>query len=231
MSKRMRPSRFRLPSPVEQAAIFKNTVNLPSVSFGIWQSEIHKLNVPVDPPYTISRNFYAIPSHMDFTQDLSAFPLRNVLIIDDEQAIHTLYQTALQPDTGDASSDHRDSAEPADVSVRPIVNFTLHHALSGEEGLRICQNLDARRTPPQLAFVDMRMKDWDGVETIQQLRNFDPRLSFVVVTGFPDHALEEVGRRLGAVPIQVFAKPVPCEQLYQTTFSLVSRWNRLHGDC
>ncbi len=166
---------------------------------------------------------------MDFPRDLSNFRYRNILLIDDEPAIHEVYATYLRPDTESQNTNVENGQTVVD-SKRVVYNFNLYDAYDGEEALRICKNQTKRNFPLQMAFVDMRMKGWDGIETVRQLHDFDPRMSFVIVTGFPQDTQQQVEERLGAAALQILAKPVSMEELYGAAYSLTGRWNRLHGD-
>lgn len=162
--------------------------------------------------------------------DLSGLSYRNVLVVDDEPAIHQMFSACLQPDQGEATlTSDRDGDILVDAP-KHIYDFHVHAALSGEEALSLCKRRAALKSPIQLAFVDMRMRGWDGIDTILNLREFDPRLNFVLVTGFPEPTRQQAEERLGAAPLQIFPKPVKLEEIYNTAFALVKRWNRLHGD-
>lgn len=162
-------------------------------------------------------------------RDLSSLKFRNVLIVDDQPEIHEMYQHALAPEPEpEPSIDAR-----GDIVIEPAkesFNFALHSALSGPEALERVKHQEARRSPIQLAFIDMKMSEWNGVETIRQLNNFDPRISFVIVTGFPQAAQEELMTQLGAVAFRILPKPFDLAEIYEISYSLVSRWNRLHVD-
>ncbi|MDQ8185198.1 response regulator [Pelagicoccus sp. SDUM812002] len=167
---------------------------------------------------------------MKSLHDLTSLRYRNVLIIDDEPAIHQMFSTCLQPDSDQEETSLSTAGEQMVDIKKRIYNFIVHSALSGEEALELCKTQRKYNAPIQMAFVDMRMKGWNGVETIKQLLDFDHRMNFVIMTGFPDDTRDKVEEHLGAAPLQIFAKPTNLEQIYDAAYSLTSRWNRLHGD-
>lgn len=167
---------------------------------------------------------------MEAPYDLSEFRYRNILVVDDEPAMHQMFTCCLQPGAAEEEPSYSHDGEVLVDTPKVINDFNVYSALSGEEGLSLCKAQSKGNSPIQLAFVDMRMKGWDGIETIQHMMDNDPRMSFVIITGFPDDTREKAGQRLGAAPIQIFGKPVKLEELYNTAYAMTKRWNRLHGD-
>lgn len=167
---------------------------------------------------------------METPYDLSSLRYRNVLIVDDEPSIHMMFATCLSPEEVDDGIDYDSDGEILVGSKKAIYNFNVHSAFSGEEALSACKTQANYNAPIQMAFVDMRMSGWDGIETIKQIMEFDPRMSFVIITGFPDDTRDKVEERLGAAPLQIFPKPVQLEELYQSAYMLTKRWNRLHAE-
>ncbi len=174
----------------------------------------------------------ADPDHnaMDTPHDLSALRYRNILIVDDEPTMHLMFETCLRPDTSDEEVSTNANGDVMIDSKRAIYNFNVHSALSGEDSISVAKTQANYNAPIQLAFVDMRMSGWDGIETIQNLMDFDHRMSFVIITGFPEDTRNQVEERLGAAPLQIFPKPTKLDELYQTAYQMTSRWNRLHAD-
>ncbi len=167
---------------------------------------------------------------MKMPHDLSAFRYRNILIVDDEPAMHLMFETCLRPDDSDSEVTTDANGDVIVDTRKAIYNFNVHCACSGEEALSLTKSLVHRNIPIQTAFVDMRMSGWDGIETIHQLMEFDHRMSFAIITGFPDDTRNKVGERLGAAPLQIFSKPADLEALYENAYQMTARWNRLHAD-
>ena len=165
---------------------------------------------------------------MPYPEDLSPLQNRRILVIDDEKAMHEMFTSLFQPGEPETEKQLDSEGNILVSAPKKIYNFDLHFATSGEEGLSLAKALQQQHAPAQLAFVDMKLPKWDGIRTIEELYNFDPRMSFIMVTGFPDRAREAVAERLGAMPLQVFPKPFDFAQLYQSAHGLVKRWNRLH---
>jgi len=85
---------------------------------------------------------------------------KNILVIDDEAAVRTVFARALN-------------------------EYAVETAATGEEGIA-----KALRYKPDLAFVDLKMPGIDGVETLQRLQNLYNELPVYIVTGFAREYME-----------------------------------------
>jgi len=166
---------------------------------------------------------------MEMPCDLAAFSHRNILVVDDEPSIHEMYRCFLQPKEESRYSVSDDGEVMVD-SKKAVYNFNVFCVDSGQQALDACKTQGRRKAPIQMAFVDMRMPGWDGVETVKHLMEYDPRITFVIVTGVPDEAWDEIERRIGAARIQVIGKPSKGEEIYRTAYLMTKSWNRLHDD-
>ena len=105
--------------------------------------------------------------------------------------------------------------------------FDIDSAHQGQEGLALLRaSLDADR-PYALAFVDMRMPPgWDGLETIQELWNVDPRLHIVICTAHSDYSWDEVLGKLGVEDrLIILKKPFDHIEVAQLASALSARWD------
>ena len=64
-------------------------------------------------------------------------------------------------------------------------------AASGKEALEI-----ARKQKVYAAVVDMKMPEMDGLETITKLKEIDPEITTVLLTGFGDEKVSEAAKAL-----------------------------------
>ena len=80
--------------------------------------------------------------------------------------------------------------------------------------------------PYALAFVDMRMPGWDGVQTIEQIWRIDPLVQLVICTAYTDHPWDQVMARLDVRDrLLVVKKPFDVIEVGQLTRSLTAKWN------
>ena len=140
--------------------------------------------------------------HTDHLSHLSS----RVLVIDDNEAIHSDFRKTLSSRRSTASRAPDLAAlemelfdEPASKVEHAQVQFEVDCANQGEEGYRkVVKALEDRR-PYSTAFVDMRMPPgWDGVETIEHLWRADPELQVVICSAYSDYSWAEMVERLGA---------------------------------
>lgn len=108
---------------------------------------------------------------------------RRVLVIEDEPGIRSFAVRALRS-----------------------AGFTVDQAAAGREGLRI-----ARRDPPDVVLLDLRLPDLHGEEVLWHLRRDQPGQAVVVWSATADRAAEHRCLALGARTC--LRKPVPLAEL------------------
>lgn len=87
-------------------------------------------------------------------------------------------------------------------------------AATGNEALRLLS-----LSPYDLVFLDLRLPDMDGLQVLQQIRNYDPKLPVILFTayGSMDSALKAM--HLGAT--DYLLKPIDPDQLISRTKSVL----------
>lgn len=149
---------------------------------------------------------------------------RTTLVVDDEMAIHEMYDVFLRPDPEEPRYlANTQTKEPAETR-----NFKVLHAAGGEEAIRVAENQAKKGKSIQVAFVDLKMQPIDGIETIKKLNEIDPRTLFVIVTGFANQAMEELAKSLGALPVQILGKPFSPAEIHTLATELCSQWSHSH---
>jgi len=158
---------------------------------------------------------------------MSPPPNRRILLIDDTPSIHEDFRRIL---SGTGATSEIDAAEEAlfgEVNgSADVACFDVDSAHQGREGLeRVRESLEANR-PYALAFVDMRMPPgWDGVETIREIWNVDPRLQIVICTAHSDYSWDEVLGHLGVEDrLLILKKPFDNIEVAQLASALTAKW-------
>ncbi len=173
--------------------------------------------------------------------DLSNLENRSILLIDDNHSIHRDYKAVLCPEQYDGKDERLDELEDmlfseVDASdpaaARPprrrrVRNFYLQSAFQGQEAYELVKKHYSKGIRYPLAFVDMRMPPgWDGLETIEKLREVDDDMFFAIVTAYSDHTYETIIERLGSsAPVRILYKPFDPAEIYEMAFKIVSKWN------
>lgn len=112
-----------------------------------------------------------------------ACPLPRVLVVDDERDMLEILQDFFEGE-----------------------GYSVMVAESGERAIEIC-----RADSFDVAITDMRMPGIDGLHTLVQLRQLDPRLPVIVVTGYASDDTEQRCRSAGA--FECVQKPVDLDDL------------------
>lgn len=161
-------------------------------------------------------------------------PFNNrLLVIDDEETIRDSFREILVPRRRDvrglerASSDLFDDgpAPPRNRSAAALLEFELTEAATGPKGLEKVVGAAAAGAPFAVIFVDMRMPGWDGLKTVEKIREIDERAEIVFVTAYSDFGIEEVVQRAG-MNVSYHCKPFSVEEIRQIATKAVVEWNK-----
>ncbi len=150
-----------------------------------------------------------------------------VLVIDDDRGIHTTLRAMLRGRAG-RPSDDRGSSEPGLLGANPSgePRFEVDSAESGKDGVAKIERARAAGDRFAIAFVDLNMPGWDGVETIEKLWEQDPDLQVVLVTGLVEapwgEIHEQVGRRDNFLLLR---KPFETVEVRQVAHALARKWD------
>ncbi len=94
------------------------------------------------------------------------------------------------------------------------LGYTVVTASNGPQGL-----LRLKETLPDLVFLDISMPHMDGSETLRLIRELDPKVQVIIVSGY---ASENLARELLAQgAYDFFQKPIDLFQLHHTIERLV----------
>ena len=153
---------------------------------------------------------------------------RRILIIDDHSSIHEDFKKIFTDFSAEPSA--LDRSENTFLGVNqatpPKGRFEIDTAHQGEEGLT--RIIGARHVgrPYAVAFVDVRMPPgWDGVETIQRIREADPDIQVVLCTAYSDYSFEELLQRLGVSDhLLILKKPFDETEALQMAIALSEKW-------
>ncbi|MGB5158428.1 response regulator [Desulfobacterium sp. N47] len=86
-------------------------------------------------------------------------------------------------------------------------NFEVTKAFSGPEALRAIRKSDF-----DIAIIDLKMEEMDGIEVLKILAKMVPELPVIVLTGHGSEAASDEAMQYGAV--EYLAKPCDFEELF-----------------
>jgi signal transduction histidine kinase len=152
---------------------------------------------------------------------------RRILIVDDNQAIHTDFRKILAaPVSSTPAVDELAAMLFSTPEVARRREFELDSAFQGREALELVTSASAAGRPYALAYIDMRMPPgWDGLETIEHLWRADPFLQVVICSAYSDHSWEDLRERLGeSDALLIIKKPFDPIEVVQSAHALTAKW-------
>ncbi len=158
---------------------------------------------------------------------VSADVNRRILIVDDNQAIHTDFRKILAgPGAAEAAMDELAAMLFSTTEAARHSEFELDSAFQGREALERVTRATSAGRPYALAFVDMRMPPgWDGLETIEHIWRADPLLQVVICSAYSDHSWEDLRSRLGeSDALLIIKKPFDPIEVVQSAHALTAKW-------
>ncbi len=135
-----------------------------------------------------------------------------ILVVDDDPGIREAYRKVFTQEIFDFSS----SGPEQDQAIR----YDLTLAATGEEGIQAVKEAINQGTAFDIAFVDMVMPGYDGVETVQRIWQMDPKIKVAIVSGQPDYKSEELLDTAEKGEMYLFRKPFTLDEIWQLTEQL-----------
>jgi PAS domain S-box-containing protein len=155
-------------------------------------------------------------------------PNRRILIVDDNESIHSDFRNILCPELPDESAVNAMEAVlfEEEAPKQEQVLFELDSAFQGQQALEMVKKSLAEQRPYAMAFVDVRMPPgWDGVETIARVWEVDPELQVVVCTAYADYSWEDMRAKVGHPDnLLVLKKPFDNIEVQQLAHALTKKW-------
>ena len=87
-------------------------------------------------------------------------------------------------------------------------NIDVAKSYSGAEAIRVLRDQEF-----DVAVLDLKMEDMDGIEVLKMLKIMSPRLAVIMLTGHGSAEAAEQGLKLGA--FDYLAKPCALEELLE----------------
>lgn len=150
-----------------------------------------------------------------------------VLIADDDEHILQAYREAFSDTESTQEMRALDALaaelfEPSDVTDDEP-HFDVVACSQGNDAIDLAKQAANDGHPFDVVILDVRMPPGiDGVEAGSQIRELDPDVEIVIVTGFSDMPLKELQRRVPPpLKLHYFNKPLSFSQLAHDVASMV----------
>ena len=161
-----------------------------------------------------------------------------ILVIDDDESVRNSFSQILSPlDSGREEAaklaeagailfnDGGTVARPCPKRSSATFNFEYDEAINGKQGYEMVKKSIDENRPYAAVFIDMRMPEWDGIETAQHLRQVDSRVEIIFVTAYSDYSIEEIVTAVGT-NVNYHCKPFSVEEIEQIATKAVYEWNK-----
>ena len=143
---------------------------------------------------------------------------RRILAIDDESHILTLFRDILAPADMPA---HLKQASAEETPRGYEVTLCDH----GQKAFHAVKEALEHEAPYAMAFIDINMPDWDGLETAKLIRELDPHIYIVIVTGGQDSRMDELSPDIKR-NLVLFRKPFSVDEILQLANNFTASWQR-----
>lgn len=151
-----------------------------------------------------------------------------VLVVDDEESLRQSYLEALTaPQPRNRGVADLESELFGEKQTTPTGStFDITTCAQGEDAVAAVKFAIEAGKPYGVAFIDIRMPPGiDGVETACRIRELDPHINIVIVTGFSDADVPEIAARVKpADKLFYMTKPVQVVEIRQQAAVLSARW-------
>jgi CheY-like chemotaxis protein len=150
-----------------------------------------------------------------------------VLIADDDENILQCYRTAFGDNESNDYNGTLSSLESELFDIGPeseaAPRFDIVACNQGRDAISLAADAAREGRPFDVVILDVRMPPGiDGVEAGYRIRQIDPDVEIVFVTGFADLTMAELARRIPPpIKLHYFNKPLSFMQLAESVASML----------
>ena len=154
---------------------------------------------------------------------------RRILLVDDEPKIVEELEKVLSPADKDNSELNELQNRLFGASSKARKASAVYDVCSchqGEEAIEKVQLALQQQQPFAVAFIDIRMPPGiDGVSTAEKIRELDPNIQIVMMTGYSDFDISEIAHRIPPEDKLLYMqKPIHSQEIRQFALALTAKW-------
>ena len=158
---------------------------------------------------------------------------RKILLVDDEARILDELYKVLTPQnhSNEELSELEDHLfGTSETHKKDIISYDVCRCHQGDEAICEVQKALEEELPFAVAFIDVQMPPGpDGVSTAEQIRNIDPNIQIVIITGHSDFEVSEIAKRVPPEDKLLFLqKPIHSQEITQFALALTAKWQSEH---
>ena len=158
---------------------------------------------------------------------------RKILLVDDEARIlDELFKVLMPQEHG---NDELSALEDllfrtSESKQKHVINYDVCRCHQGDEAICEVQKALEKEQPFAVAFIDVQMPPGpDGVSTAEQIRQIDPNIQIVIITGHSDYDVWEISERVPPEDKLLFLqKPIHAQEMTQFALALTAKWQAEH---
>ncbi len=150
-----------------------------------------------------------------------------ILVADDDEHVLDCYRDAFGEDDGTTEARELDALAAelfdTDAAIEDQPTFDVVACNQGDAAIRAAEKAQQCGEPFDVVILDIRMPPGiDGVEAGSRIRELDPDVEIVFVSGYSDVPLEELQRRVPPpMRLHYFSKPLSFSQLATDVVTMV----------
>ena len=155
-----------------------------------------------------------------------------ILVVDDDKALISEYMRCLgedfEPDSVTSTlGDLEKVLFGEDTDDRGAARFEVHSRTQGDSAVEAIEDAVKIGNPFSIVFLDIRMPPGiDGIEAAKRIRELDPNVNIVIVTGSLTPTPEDLGKEIPpADRIFFFKKPFHSVECRQLAAALCGKWH------
>jgi len=155
-----------------------------------------------------------------------------ILVCDDDESLIAEYLRCLSEDfVADVATATLTDLEKVlfgeETNEKGAIGFDVETQDQGEAAVEAVRIAVAEHTPFAIVFLDVRMPPGiDGIEAARQIREIDPNVNIVIVTGSGGTEPENLGKEIPpADKIFYFKKPFHAIECRQLAAALCGKWH------
>ncbi len=158
------------------------------------------------------------------TSSLNCPSPHRILVVDDNADVLNDFRKVLCPrDESCALEALEEDLFGTPKSRSQARRYDATFAESGELALEAVRRAHTMQRPYTLAFVDMRMPGWNGVQTIQQLWRVQSNLEVAICSAYMDYSWNEVISQLKRPGLRLLRKPWTSGEVLAVVHELIAR--------
>ena len=160
---------------------------------------------------------------------MSLTSIPRILVVDDDHDVMAAYRCALKSDTPDAKGGKESvNRLGAELFAQPVkqdddaMTWRVNFAYQGQDAFDAVCAAVMKSDPFAIVFLDIRMPPGiDGCETARRIRQVDPFVHIVFVSGYSGYTEEELAEAAGpADKVSFLQKPIGPQQLRSKALEL-----------